>query len=415
MTRTLFIFIQLFVLIMNILNSNATETKYEIQIQLLTPTEEKLKNEIQLMLPKQINDFLIYPNPATFKYTILPLLSSTNIIRIYDHFKIFYPQLDLGKWLENFDSNIVFDYLKESKVLYQFSTMKPILYSKINKIATIVDNFDTNISLNEYNCALLPSGKIVPFQPSIFLGSDQTFMVAENSDKQEFFVTDEWFRTIAYGKVSENEFENIRDYICEAQNLKGVKKCCYKMRYYGTIPFLKYLKFISPCLDFFNIFVHTMNVCLGQICLCNFLVLVICFGPQLLLILVGVYIVWGIAYHTVMIPFHILTLLATRFLFKLTFLSFCGFTFSLFLGYSYFFPKIIDDFLIHGMSMLVTFDPEKSLKYFPLTSFEIMPKHNMMLLPFLIPRKKHYQYLFKILIFEFLFSLMFMGFIKSWV
>jgi hypothetical protein len=73
MTRTLFIFIQLFVLIMNILNSNATETKHEIQIQLLNPTEEKSKNEIQPMLPKQVNDFLIYPNQTQSVWHHLPV------------------------------------------------------------------------------------------------------------------------------------------------------------------------------------------------------------------------------------------------------------------------------------------------------------------------------------------------------
>jgi hypothetical protein len=141
MSRTLSIFIQLFVLILNILNSKATHnSKSETQIQLLTPTDKK-SGQIYQHKSIQINNFLIFPTPTSFKYIILPFLSSAHIIQTYNHFKKSFPQLDLGKLLEYFDSNIVLD-LNESKILYRFSTLKPILYSAKTKIAIIFENFD---------------------------------------------------------------------------------------------------------------------------------------------------------------------------------------------------------------------------------------------------------------------------------
>merc|ERR1711925_39695 len=109
-------------------------------------------------------------------------------------------------------------------------------------------------------------------------------------------------------------------------------------------------------------------------------------------------------------------LLATSFLFKLNVLSFCGFTITFFYGYSHFFPKIIDDFLIYGYSKWAISN-EKYLKNFSFIIFEIKPKNKMMFFPFLIPRKRNYFfYVLVLIIFEALFSLiMFKPFITNWV
>ena len=266
------IFLQLFVLILNILNLKAAHnTKSETQIQLLTPATNKESGQIYQHMPKQINNFLIYPTPTSFKYMILPFLSSAHIIQTYNHFKKAYPQLDLGKLLEYFDSNIVLD-LNESKILYRFSTLKPILYSAQTKIAIIFENFDLNIP-PQCHCALLPSGKVVLFLSQNLLGSwtSQTFMVAENFNKNEFFVADESFAPIAYGKVSKTIFKNYKKYIVDAQNLNCPKKCLLKLRYYPTIFFLKYLKLMSPCLECLSIFAYDIkcsNVKFGDVCEC---------------------------------------------------------------------------------------------------------------------------------------------------
>merc|ERR1712034_83466 len=114
--------------------------------------------------------------------------------------------------------------------------------------------------------------------------------VAENLDENEFFIIDTHFAIVAYGKVSETEFHNYKDYIFEAQNLNGSKKCFLKMRYYATIPFVKYLKCISSFLEIMFNFTHktnmwlisnlkkfvdylTKNYCQTLVCLISFLML----------------------------------------------------------------------------------------------------------------------------------------------
>jgi hypothetical protein len=410
------------VLILNILNSKAAHnTKSETQIQLLTAATNKESGQIYQHMPKQINNFLIYPTPTSFKYMILPFLSSAHILKLYNHFKKSYPELDLSKWLEYFDSNIVLDYLNESKILYRgFSILKPILYSTKTKIAKIVENFDLNTPA-QCHCAFLPSGKVVHFLSQNLLGSSQTFMFAENFNEKEFFVTDESFAPIAYGKVSEMIlFENHKTYICVAQNLNCLQKCLLKLRYYSTIFFLKYLKRMSPCLECLSIFTHQVKysncqppyVKDGCCCPCNLAAMLLIFVISK--IATQGFILPCIAYHIVMIPFHILSLLATFFLFKFSFLSFCGFTVTFFFGYSYFFPKIIDDFLIHLYSNW-GISNKKYLTNFSFTIFEIKPKNKMMFFPFLIPRKRNYLFYVFVLIFEILFSLMFKPFITNWV
>jgi len=393
MRRTLSTFVTLFVLVLNILNSKASSKNIKrIQILALSPTDNTLKSKSQPMSTK-INNLLIYPTPIAFKYQILPFLSSEHIIKIYEYLKSLYPQLDLSKWLESFNTNVVLT-LEESKILYWVSPSNPILYSPKNKSAIITQNFHPNI-LPEVHCALLPSKKIVPFQSQTLLSFDQPFMVAENFEKNEFFIIDKYFGIVAYGRVSETEFHNYKDYIFDTQNLKGSKKCFLKIQYFVTLPFMKYLKCISPCLEF------SFNVINKNYTECDI--------PELII----TWFMYSVTYHTIMFPFHILSLPATLGLFKLNFLSFCGFPMALFFGYSYFFPNFIDDFLI-GFYLSPLYWDAESVDFPSTRSLEIKPQYKMKFLPFLIPRTRTYFFYVWILICEVVFSLMFTPFIE-WV
>jgi len=415
MRRTLSTFTTLFVLILNILNSRASTES-------LIPTDKLLSSKFQ-SISTQINNLLVYPTPIAFKYQILPFLSPEQIIKLYDYFKPLYPQQDLSKWLECFNTNVVLDLKESGKTLHWVSLSKPILYTPKTKSAIIAQNFDPNIPPEAY-CALLPSNKIVSFQHQTFLNFDETVMVAENYDENEFFIIDKYFTIVAYGKVSETEFQTYKDYIFKAQNLNGSKKCFLKMRYYATIPFVKYLKCISSFLDSLLHFTDktitcldsnlkkfedylTENHCQNLACLIEF--------PMFLFFSTFVLVMWWATfsgtYHTIMFPFHILTLpAATLCLFELTFVSFCGFPIALFWVYSVLFPNFIDDFLI-AFTQLDT----NNVFILPSTSsFEIEPQDKMKFLPFLMPRKRNCLLYIRSLFFEVLFSVIFMVvFIKN--
>ena len=118
--KNLRIFILLSALILNILISIATES----QIELTDLKKIKTDNF-------KLNNLLIYPNPASFKYIILPFLSAEHVITTYYYFKNFLPNLDLSKWLEFFDTTTVLNIAEEHKSLYWLpsSPSKPILYS----------------------------------------------------------------------------------------------------------------------------------------------------------------------------------------------------------------------------------------------------------------------------------------------
>jgi len=419
MRRTLSSFATLFVMILNILNSRAS-TASVTQIHQI-PNDRTLKSKSQSM-STQINSLLIYPTPIAFKYQILPFLSPEHIIKIYDYLKTSYPQLNLSKWLECFNTNVVLD-LKESKILFWVSLSKPILYSPKTKSAIIAQNFDLNI-LPEAYCALLPSNKIVSFQIQTLFSSDETFMVAENMDENKFFIIDKYFAIVAYGKVSEIEFHNYKDHTFEARNLNGFKKLFLKMRYFATIPFVKYLKCISPFLEVLLNFTHKRYMwldsnlkkfltyldknCMALSCLIGFTV----FWFFLAFFVVSYWAMFSVTYHTIMFPFHILTLsAATVGLFKLNFVSFCCFPLALFWGYSYFFPNFIDEFLIS----FTTMDISQVFKLPSTSSFEIEPQSKMKFLPLLFPRTRDCWFYVCSLIFEVLFSLIFMALIKNWV
>jgi len=316
MSTTLSMFTLIFTLILNILNLKATETKEETKIQLLTPKDQ-----------------------------IFPFLSPEQIRQSYNDLKDLYPQFNLSEWSESLHFNNVLD-LKESKILYRVSSLKPILYSPKNKTAIIVDNFDVTIP-PQSPCAFLLSQNIVRFRTQTLSGSDQNFNVAENKHENEFFVTDEYFGTIAYGKVSATEFQTYKYYIYEAQTLKGSRKCFLQMRYCATIPFLCYLKCISPFLNFWiNFFPRAHDWMSSSLDKCYDIIDDYCFFCSLWRCMTRVYfmltvMLWpisyifglivkipivyiknSITYHTIMLPFHVLGLSVSLFFFKFNFFYF---------------------------------------------------------------------------------------------
>jgi len=181
MKRILIIFISLCLLVLNILLCEATKMfTNQIQILNLNQNRSEVMNSDKIYF-KQLSNLLIYPTPATFKYCILPYLSSENVIKMYEHFRNFYPKLNLEKWFEGFITNPVIDFTDsfEEKILfrspYPFLSL-PILFSQKSKLAITIKNFNFKI-LPDNVCAFLESTqKIVPFffqiceLPSKFFG-----------------------------------------------------------------------------------------------------------------------------------------------------------------------------------------------------------------------------------------------------
>lgn len=355
----------------------------------------------------------------------------------YDDLKNAYPQFDLGEWSESIQFNIVFDDLdNESNILYWIPPLKqPISYSPKTKIAMLVEGLNP-----EDQFAVLPSQKIVPFRVETITSSRdkthhmvQTFYIAENIYENEFSVADEYFQIIAVGKVSASEFKIYKNYICEAQNLNVARKRVLKFKYYATMPFLYYLQRISPFLNFWtNLFheakrwmvstfhqytndveINTESVLLfdsfyvpsfNWFC-ATFGAIFSSFG-----LIVALYVMFGVIYHTVMLPFYALTLLMLPF-FKFNFVSFCGVSVALFFANSHFFPKIMEDFLIDSM---VQWDLDTEIFILPsFSSFDMIPQNTMKFLPFLMPKKRSYWFYVVALIFQVLFSFMFQSFIEN--
>ena len=387
--------LRIFTIILNILISIATES----QIELTDLKKIKTDNF-------KLNDFLIYPTPASFKYIILPFLSAEHVIMTYYYFKNFLPNLDLSKWLEFFRTTTVLNIAEEHKSLYWVpsSPSKPILYSHKSKTAVIfeIENFNPRILdfRPEAHCALLPSGILMNLRPRT-LASGAKFMVAEDFSEYDFFVTDENFVTIASGKVNLNEFfSHYLNYLEEMHNLKFWKKLILKIRYIVTIPFKKYFEFIFPLLVKSHIFLYQIP--------CDFL-----FARLGDYIVMPFIVIWYIAYlfiyHIIIFPFRVLIIPAGIYLSDFTFTTFCACPVILFLFCACFFPTNIDDFLIPSMA-----SGEIVLE---LSSFEIHPQNNnkIKLIPFLFPREKSCWFYLALIVFEFIFSLFFKPLFKHWI
>jgi len=407
--KKLRIFISLSVLISNILISTATENQIEMQDLKTIKADQGF----------QLNYLLIYPTPASFKYIILPFLSSELILKTYFHFKNFLPNLDLGKWLEFFPSNIVLNLTDEQKTLFWIpsSSLKPILYSHNSKTAFIFQNFDPNLR-PEIHCALLPSGIIKHLQSR----GGTNFMVAEDLSEHDFFVTDENFVTIASGKVNPREFNKYLNIIEKLQNLTFWKKLILKIRYIVTMPFKKYLEFTIPFLTkmFSPLLTNSDGCAMGY--LEEYMQLVdnsiLEFTFYLVMPICVVFLIWiqyiisFFLYHTIIFPFRVLITPVEIFLFDFSFTTFCACPIIFFLSCTCCFSKNIDDFFIHAL--LHQFWYLDTLKL-ELSSFEIQPKNEMKLIPFLFPKENYCWFYLLFFVLEFAFSLLFKPLFQTWI
>jgi len=404
-----------------------------VKIFLCTSTRnEKPENQIPLLKEQERNEiktkpsiFLIYPTPISFKHYILPHLSSDNVIKMYGHVSTFRPELDLSKWFEGFAKNSVVDFRNsfEKKILFRapdtFQSKWTILYSPQNRSAinTTIVGLD-HIPVDTF-CAFLENNQnIVPLEKKN-LNINVTLWSLCDREFHKFFVCDENFVTISCGKMSLEALNTTTvELIWETKNLRGWKKIFVTLRYFLTIPFIKYLKLISPLVNFFDFiwssFVydkcHEVNDCC-----CLFGILHDIFSIS------GWYIYRFFVFHTITLPFHALAILIETFLFDNNMFSL--FTYSIFhalcfLSNSLFFPRSIDNFLKFELSSL-TFRVKKLpfVEKFRLVDFDIEPKNTMWSLPFLIPRNRtdFFHLLLVFIIYEFLFSLILQFAFKNWV
>jgi hypothetical protein len=344
---------------------------------------------------------------------------------MYCHISKFRPESDLSKWLEGFDKNFVIDFTDsfKKKILFRapnefFSQASlPILYSSQNKSAITIVGLDYSIASDTF-CALLDAAlEIVPFEQKIINSENKVFWT-KCDEFQQFFVCDEKFVTIAYGTMSLYELSEKRTlvHMWEATNLRGWKKCFVTIRYFLTIVFVKYLKYITSLLDKWSIIWDEFDECVSscEVC-CDALTFLI----QLSLLVPGWYIYRFFVFHTITLPFHVLAIFLEFFLFEKPFFSLLPYSAlhaSCFLSNSIFFPRILDNFLWREL-VVKTFCKYKFEAKFKLSAFDIEPKNKMWSYLFLFPRNLPYYFIniFVFLIYEFLFSLVLKFAFKNWV
>jgi len=398
MKRTLLCLIPLCLLNLNILLCMATKNIPDNQIQLLHSNQygSQVMTSEQSKLKKQLSNLLISPTPGSFKHEILPYLPSENVIKLYDHFRSFHPQLNLEKWLEGFITNPVVDFTDsfEKKILFRSPyqvLFLPILFSQKTKITITVQNLDF-ILLQDHLCVFLESTqKIVPFFLKA-VSSHQNFFVADDPEFRTFFVCDEQFLTIAHGTMSDHEFyenENSEDgwyvkHISEAKNLKGWKNFAVALRYFVTMPYIKYLKCISPILDLLNAAWLRVFTCLESD------------DPGILKAIflgLSMYIFKSLSFYISALPLEALALSLQMFLLKKKYFLLrihWGLSLSLLLPYSLLFPKFIDGFLKNVIFRLDC----KYVEEIKLNSFNAKPKSKMWLFSFLISKKRSFWFYF---------------------
>jgi len=433
MERTLSLFIPLCLLVLNILFCTGTKTMLlENRMRLLNPNQHgsEVMASGQPELKKQLSYLLISPTLDSFKHHILPYLPSENVIKMYDYFRSFHPQLNLEKWLEGFVTNPVVDFTEsfEKKILfrspYQFLFL-PILFSQKTKLAIIAPNLKSNFLPDSF-CALLESSnKIILFSFKA-VNSHESFLVADDPNFGTFCVCDEQFLTIiAHGKVSNYEFqgnEYIRGwyvkYIYQAKNLNGWKEFVVAVRYFVTLPFIKYLQYISPILDSVNTVWLKIDISMDncmknsttkKFCFCGCIYIFICMWFFLL------YIYKCFIFHTITLPFHAFVFSLELFLLKINYFSLlihCAFRLSLFLPYSLFCPKFIDGFLNNAINCDGDGKYVEKIKY---NSFNTEPKSTMWAFSFLIPRKRIFKSYIFVMLHEILLSLVLKFGFKNWI
>jgi len=195
-------------------------------------------------------------------------------------------------------------------------------------------------------------------------------------------------------------------YIWEAINLNGWKKFVAAVRYFVTLPFIKYLKCISPLLDF----AHAKWMRFDRIC--GRYSSTLCDHIFSLLWVINLYIYMGFVFHTITLPFHALALPLELFVLEKNYFSLlihCVFRLFLFLPYSLFFPKFIDGFLNNDFVSEAEYINEIKLN-----TLNTEPKSKMWLFSFLIPRKRSLEFYIYVVFCEIFLSLVLKFGFKNW-
>jgi len=459
------IFISLCLLVLNIFLCTATKNFVENQIPLLNASQKVMASSQSNFKP--LSDLLIYPTPASFKHHILPYLPSENVMKLYNHFRSFHPKVDLEKWLEGFITNPVIDFTDSfEKIIlfrspYQFLSLA-ILYSPKTKLAITVPNLDFIILPDTAICAFLkPPQNIVPFvskavspDQKIFFMDDPKCTRAVRSPQgcfyvddpkcasvvgngherifkyRTFFVCDEQFLTIAHGNITNYELRENEDrgwyveYIWEAHNLTGWKKFVVGVRYFVTLPFIKYLQCISPLLDLVYKFWPSFNI---RTMIDNFFDAHVsnwchkgsyftCLLTHDCIFLFYWYILTAFIFHTMTLPFHTFSFFLEKFIFPKNYLSLlvhCGLHISLCLPYSLFYPKFIDGFLYNATVWAkLESDYVDNTK---LNSLNTEPKTKMWSFSFLIPRKRPLEFYICFVLWGIFLSLILKFGFKNWI
>jgi len=428
MPKTSSVFILLMLIFKIIFSSDITEIEMmenfkakirkNVKLNNFFPPAADLKNTNILRSQSKLNNLLIYISSDKFKYNILPFLSSQNFIKIYLHFQKLDPELNFEKFLppSRFYTIISVLNLKkpttylqplEINTLYQFhydyvSLNSSILYSLKHKIPYIFNpHCDYPIPISSDSiCAIISESKII-FYNKTYLAFGQELLTLRDEQNGQFFVTlpidNGKFINLASGeKILEIEFSEYVECIWEAYNLKGWKKVFLKFKYFFTIPFLFYVKYLvyvvkiysfceSRLLRLGEVFQYNLEQCINfenrspelQNCLrCLTVPFVIVY---LAIIIGGLYAINFVIYVSTLFPFWALSYPLKFYFFGFNLFSFWLVTPGLATLYACFFPQIIPT------------QPGLEPKYFLeniLKSFQIKPKNTMSIVPLLVQKRK---------------------------
>jgi hypothetical protein len=225
------------------------------------------------------------------------------------------------------------------------------------------------------------------------------------------------------------------DTFWKAQNLKGCKKCFVSLRYFLTLPYIKYLiytsKFYYKCLDIayqiipddwcaytpLSLVVYLLDCCdprKGQTCSGE---AVSSFFLGLFINPLFTYFKHMIIFHIKTLPFHALTLLIELLYLDEKYISVfthCAFRLAMFFPYSSLFPSILNTimFLVPSSKNI---NVETTILPSLEDSFKIEPKNKMFAFPFLIKKKSSCKFYFLILFFEIFYSLLFINGFRKWI
>jgi len=277
-----------------------------------------LKNEI---MPQKIitspsfklYDFLIYPSHDAFKYTILPYLSSSEILlKCFFHFQKLHPTVNLEKFLpysriqkdvlDLQNSPLTFAYFFQNE--YKF--FNPILYQSKNNYTTCIMNDKYNIQ-GDSICALF-STNVIFFLKLHVLPDKREAYVAFDQNNEMFFVaikTDNnqagTLTAISNGIIkSKTEFPHYLDCILDAHNLSGFSNLYFKFYYFYNVTYFDFV--MKPLLKYFN---YIMDFLGDKMTVSNTFPKNVIFYFFFIVVLILSFILF---YHVWMFPFHIISI-----------------------------------------------------------------------------------------------------------